>query len=221
MDAIWWIYISLKDQQQNKGGIFDLFKLLRPKDTAKMVRNHGYWILNVSIQHLIRSNIIICWEEVVGMTNFQQWLLDLDEKPSWDSISSLATKIWMKYFVGMDFEDMWDVPDSERDQKHGNQLLFNHDGLMYSMLAHASNTGAIMIMKGLLWHWVPMFFGTGKHKYAAHISRFLWDLHLIYLLWLSWVIEQHWLCNPTGTEAGFCGIDWWVEHNNLYTKASC
>ncbi len=91
---------------------------------------------------------------------------------------------------------------------------------MYSMLAHASNTGAIMLMKDLLWHWVPMFSSTGKHKYATHISRFLRDLHLIYPPQLSHVIKQHWLCNPTGTQAGFHGVDWWLECNNLYTKAS-
>ena len=50
-----------------------------------------------------------------------------------------------------------------------------------------------MIMKDLLWQWIPMFSGTGKHKYATHISRFLQVLHLIYPPQLSQVIE------PTGS----------------------
>jgi hypothetical protein len=28
------------------------------------------------------------------------------------------------------------------------------------------------------------------------------------------------LCNPTGKKDGFRGIDWLVEHNNLYIKVS-
>lgn len=28
------------------------------------------------------------------------------------------------------------------------------------------------------------------------------------------------LCNPTGQEGKFRGIDWIVEHNNLYIKVS-
>lgn len=31
---------------------------------------------------------------------------------------------------------------------------------------------------------------------------------------------MNWLCNPTGKEGGFCGVDWLVEQNNLYTKVS-
>ncbi len=73
-------------------------------------------------------------------------------------------------------------------------------------------------MRDLLWIWVPMFHATGKHKYAAHVSKFLWDLCDMYPKQLSHTIKMHWLCNPRGTPDGFRGMDWWVEQNNLYTK---
>ena len=75
-------------------------------------------------------------------------------------------------------------------------------------------------MKDLLWHWVPMFLACGKHKYATHLSKFLWDLHTVYPSRLAGAIENNWLCNPTGTVNGFRGVDWWIELNNLYTKVS-
>jgi hypothetical protein len=34
----------------------------------------------------------------------------------------------------------------------------------------------------------------------------------------SEVIRNNWLVNPTGKPDGFCGADWLVELNNLYTK---
>ena len=113
VDAIWQIYISLKDQQQNEGGIFDLFKLLWPKEMAKVARNPGYRMLIDGIQHLIKSNVIICWEDAVGMMDLQQWLSD--EKPLWENICSLVTMIHRKYVAGADFEDMREMVDSERD----------------------------------------------------------------------------------------------------------
>jgi hypothetical protein len=99
-------------------------------------------------------------------------------------------------------------------------MLFNRDGLLYTLLAQATNTGTIGLMKDLLWHWVPMFLVCGKHKYATHLSKFLCDLHLVFPLRLASTIENNWLCNPMGSEDGFRGVDWWVELNNLYTKVS-
>src|SRR5258705_8369584 len=40
----------------------------------------------------------------------------------------------------------------------------------------------------------------------------------MYPLPLTQTIEMNWLCNPTGKSDGFCGVDWLVELNNLYTK---
>ena len=97
-------------------------------------------------------------------------------------------------------------------------MLFRRDGMWYCMLAHAMNTGQVGTMEDLLWLWVPMFQGCGKHKYAAHLGKFLRDLRSVYPPRLSHVIRLHWLCNPTGTAEGFSGVDWLVERNNLYTK---
>jgi len=99
-----------------------------------------------------------------------------------------------------------------------NQVLFNWDAALYTLLALALNTGAVGLMEDLLWVWVPMFLACGKHKYTMHLSKFLWDLCDTYPERLSHIIQMHWLCNPKGTPDGFRGVDWLVELNNLYTK---
>src|SRR5260370_41254954 len=104
--------------------------------------------------------------------------------------------------------------------KHENQVLFNWDAALYTLLALASNTGAVGLMEDLLWVWVPMCLACGKHKYVTHLSNFLQDLCDTYPERLSHAIQMHmhWLCNSKGTPDGFRGVDWLVELNNLYTK---
>ena len=109
-------------------------------------------------------------EEVTGE-------LDLHDfggrEPSWDEIKDLSQKIFEEQILGVDFEHMWELPDAECDMKRENQMLFNWDAVLYTLLALASNMGSIGLMKGLLWLWVPIFLACGKHKYATHLSSFL------------------------------------------------
>jgi len=91
---------------------------------------------------------------------------------------------------------------------------------MYTLLALATNNGAIGLMQDLLWHWVPMFLACSKHKYATHLSKFLRDLQSNYSPQLTHAIEMNWLCNPAGKSDRFRGVDWLVELNNLYTKVT-
>ena len=139
-------------------------------------------------------------------------------EPSWEEIEGLAQTILDKYVARDDFTILQEMPHSECDMKRENQMLFNQDGLMYTLLALASNMGTVGLMKDLLWLWIPVFLACRKHKYTTHLSKFLCDLHDTYPERLSRVIQLHWLCNPKGTPDGFRGIDWWVELNNLYTK---
>src|SRR5258708_12662234 len=98
-------------------------------------------------------------------------------------------------------------------------MLFNRDSMLYALLAHASNMGAVGLMKDLLWFWVPMFFACRKHKYGTHLSKFLRDLHDTYPDQLSLLIEMHSLCNPKGTPDPFTAVDSWLQLNNLSIKA--
>ena len=214
VDAIWRAHISGHALRSNEGGTYQLFQTLRPRDFGKLNSNPSYRMLNDGITHLVKAHVTVCWEQTVGY--------NLDEfaktEPTWDTIDDLGHQIFNEHFAGKDFNDLRDLPDSDRDRKRENQMLFNRDGLLYVLLVLASNTGAVGLMKDLLWAWVPMFRACGKHKYAIHLSKFLRDLRDMYPSRLGRTIEMHWLCNPSGTPEGFRGVDWWVELNNLYTK---
>ncbi|KAF8317294.1 uncharacterized protein EI90DRAFT_2943471, partial [Cantharellus anzutake] len=205
VDAIWRTHISGHALQSNEGGTYKLFQTLRPRDFTKLSRNPSYHMLNDGIMHLVKVHITVCWEQVLGNSDLQGFS---ETEPAWDTIDDLAHQIFIKHFAGNNFNDLQDLPNSKCDRRLENQLLFNRDGLMYVLLAQASNTGAVGFMKDLLWIWVPMFCACGKHKYVAHLSKFLRDLHDTCPARLSHTIEMHWLCNPTGMPDGFRGVDW-------------
>ncbi len=170
VDAIWRTHISGHALCSNEGGTYKLFKTLRPRDFMRLNSNPGYCILNDGITHLIKVHITVCWEQVIGDPDLQEFV---STKPTWEVIDNMAHQIFIESFAGNNFNDLQDQPDSKCDKRQENQLLFNQDGLMYILLAQASNNGAIGLMRDLLWVWVPMFHMCGKHKYATHLSKFL------------------------------------------------
>src|SRR5260370_35445538 len=92
---------------------------------------------------------------------------------SWDEIKDLSQKIFEEQILGVDFEHMQELPDAEHNMKCENQMLFNWDVVLYTLLVLAPNTGSIGLMKDLLWLWVPIFLACGKHKNATNLPKFL------------------------------------------------
>lgn len=44
------------------------------------------------------------------------------------------------------------------------------------------------------------------------------DVHFVYPDNLKQAVRYNWLCNPSGKQLGFRGVDWLLERNNLLTK---
>src|SRR5260221_8302637 len=215
VDAVWRLHIRGEALHLNEGGTYKLFEFLCPNNSMKLGTNPTYHMLNDGFQHLVKAHLRVYWEEVTGEKDLHKFG---ERKPVWDKIESLAQKILNQHIGGKTLGHFQELAKTKHDMKHENQMLFNQDASLYSLLAIASSTGAMGLMKDLLWLWVPMFLACGKHKYAMHLLKFLQDLCDTYLERLSHIIQMHWLCNPKGTPDGFRGVDWWVELNNLYTK---
>ncbi|KAI9452136.1 hypothetical protein BJY52DRAFT_1205777 [Lactarius psammicola] len=109
-------------------------------------------------------------------------------------------------------------PERERDQQFENQAIRNRDYLLYVDLCNAINVGDVGRVEASFLHWIYIFCGTGKHKYASQLARFLRNLHEVYPPDLSRLVRMNMLCNPTGKPNAFRPVDWLVERNNLYTK---
>jgi len=97
-----------------------------------------------------------------------------------------------------------------------NQVLFNRNAMYYCILVHAMNYGMVNVIVDILSFWVLVFQACGKHKYAAHLSKFSFQLKHFPIALRE--VMTCWLCCPSGKEGGFQVIDWLVELMNLYTK---
>ncbi|KAG1728757.1 uncharacterized protein EDB91DRAFT_1239323 [Suillus paluster] len=121
--------------------------------------------------------------------------------PSWELIVEMSECIINKYVTNTTaLMHLCQQPTQGHDQQLENQVLCNHDELLYVDLCHAMNSA------------------TKKHKYAYHTAHFMVQMWYVYPEDLQRLIRLNWLCNPTGKAFKFRPVDWLVEWNNLYTK---
>lgn len=80
------------------------------------------------------------------------------------------------------------------------------------------NTGDIGHVERCLVSWIPLFKGTGKHKYATHLENFLRSMHFELPEATRHAVRYNWLPNITGKPGKFWAVDWYVELHNLHMK---
>ncbi|KAI6100669.1 hypothetical protein EDD16DRAFT_1492513, partial [Pisolithus croceorrhizus] len=65
-----------------------------------------------------------------------------------------------------------------------NALLLNKYFLLYEELSFAMNHSDIGRTETCIMSWILILQATGKHKYATHMTNFLFNTHCIYPLGL-------------------------------------
>jgi len=218
-DTIWRTHIQQKNLNDMPTGIFSFFNTLFPNKSAKISSNPPFQMLHDGIGYLAQSYILNACNEVcleVHKKELEPWV---KSNPTWESIIELCASVFKTKVAGPEFDNLCSpyAHSNTCDKIHENQLLANCDLLCYMALSDAMNHGDIGLVTDLLWMWVPMFRGCGKHKYATHLLCFLTKLHQ-YPEPLTHAILLNWFCNPSGKEGGFHGYDWLVEQMNLYVK---
>ena len=77
-------------------------------------------------------------------------------------------------------ETMRNAPNTTRDQQYENTLLKDYYLLLYTELSYAMDAGDIGRVETCFIPWSLIFRGCSKHKYAAQMLRFLYDLYCVY-----------------------------------------
>ncbi|KXN80720.1 hypothetical protein AN958_08182, partial [Leucoagaricus sp. SymC.cos] len=119
---------------------------------------------------------------------------------------------------GDDLQALCEQPDLSHDKNHENILLRHQMFLLYEEITHAMNYGDIGRLEHAFPAWSFIFQACGKHKYAAELMWYLTDVHFRYPDGIKEAVCYNILINPTGKDGHWRGIDWLIEHNNLYTK---
>ena len=97
VDAIWRVHIQSKALREVKGGIFDQFKVLHPKDSSKLASHPTYRMLNDGIQHLVSSHILVCWEQATGFADLRGFA---EREPPWSDIVEFSERICSNRVAG-------------------------------------------------------------------------------------------------------------------------
>jgi hypothetical protein len=67
-----------------------------------------------------------------------------------------------------------------RDEQHENILLLHQYLLLYEETSFAMNRGDIGRLETVFPPWIAIFRAVGKHKYSAHMTKYLTDVHFVY-----------------------------------------
>lgn len=203
--------------------ILHFIGMLRPKDVSKFANgNSGFRGGHNVIHHLLWALILECWTSVVAerfkVESIAEWAAR-PNPPKWDDIVNISREIVDRYLAKMAVRrpNTMALPETT-DAVHKNAKLFLRDAMLYVAISRAMKFGDVGRVLDLLVPWSFLFKGTRKHKYAAHMCRFLHDLSTRYPERLRRAIEMNWFCNPSGKADGFRAVDWLVEKNNLHIK---
>ncbi|KAK6978313.1 hypothetical protein R3P38DRAFT_3235822 [Favolaschia claudopus] len=222
-DAIWRIFIEPKQGRQDSNSLMAYVTQPRPRKTGKIGSNPGFRRMHEVIRHMGIVLRLDAWRVEAKRRNSAWTSLELfaEAKPSKDLLDEMAQSLVENFVAGGDI-DMYETRSrsaDSRDAQHENILFLHQYFLLYEEISYAMNHGDIGRLEALFPPWISIFRAVGKHKYSAHMTKYLTDLHFVYPARLSRAVGYNSLVNPTETADGFRGVDW-VEESmiNLYTK---
>ena len=102
--------------------------------------------------------------------------------PTQQHIEEMSNHLARFYVAGGDIDiyALRSRSPQRRDAQNENVLLMHQYFLLYEEMVFSLNQGDIGRVETLFPPWINIFRGTGKHKYSAHMIKFLTDVHFVY-----------------------------------------
>lgn len=181
-DAIWRIFIQPLKARDDPHSLLEHVGLLRPKETGKIGSKPGFRRMHEVIQHVGIVSRLECWRKATGRENPNWSSLELyaQSNPTWETLVHIANQLALEEVAGADFDELRRQAPERRDKQRENHLLRQQYFLLYEELSYAMNAGDIGRVETCFMPWVFIFRGCGKHKYAAHMMRYLYNVHFVY-----------------------------------------
>ncbi|KAF8192847.1 hypothetical protein K438DRAFT_1589904, partial [Mycena galopus ATCC 62051] len=222
-DAIWRIFIEPKHGREDENSLMAYVTQSRPRETGKIGSNPGFRRMHEVIRH---NGIVLrldAWRVEARRRNSAWTSLEkfASSKPSEELVNSMANHLSEHYVAGgeVDIYATRNQDEPQRDKQHENIFMLHQYFLLYEETSFAMNRGDIGRLETTFPPWISIFRAVGKHKYSAHMTKYLTDVHFVYPPRLARAVRYNSLVNPTETFDQFRGVDW-VEESmiNLYTK---
>ncbi|KAI6160007.1 hypothetical protein EDD17DRAFT_1778675 [Pisolithus thermaeus] len=215
-DAIWQCFISPMAACEDKTSLMHNVAQLRPKETGIYTTKPGFRQIHELVGHAGVCRRLDCWRVHAAKNSRFSSLEDFAlSKPTLDDLRAMANEICRTYIANHQLDRMHRKHESERDLQFENALLLNKYFLLYEELV---NSGDIGHVETCIVSWIPILKAIGKHKYASHMTNFLFNVHFVYPPGLWRAVRYHILINPTSRPMKWRAVDWCVELNNLFTK---
>ncbi len=116
--------------------------------------------------------------EVPGVKTLEEFAAS---KPSLQQVLTLANQLAQKYVASGTFDSKRRTTEAtQRDERYENSLLINKYFLLYEEMSYSLDHGDIGRVEAGVTAWIIVFKGVRKHKYATHLTRYLWNVHHIY-----------------------------------------
>jgi hypothetical protein len=195
-------------------------KVLHPRETHILETKPTFRHMHRLINHAGICRRLNCWRVLVEKMNTAHTSLDsfVQMYPTLDTLRKMANRLALEYTNCEELSlDRLKTSD-ERDGVFENSKLTLKYLALYEELSWAMNYGDIGRVERCLLAWIPVFKGSGKHKYATHLERFLTNVHFDLPVAARRAVRYNWLVNVTGKPGKFRALDWCVELQNLEIK---
>jgi hypothetical protein len=163
--------------------LIKLIGILRPKETGTFTSQSGpgFRRMHDVVRQIGTVSRLDIWRVELQKRGFESLDAFLASSPSWELIVEISEHLHATYLAGKGFESTRTVkPKKERDPVRENAELRNKYFCLYEELYWAMNEGDIGRVEDVLMPWVLIFRACGKHKYAAHLTRLLYNLHFVF-----------------------------------------
>ncbi|KAJ7169358.1 hypothetical protein C8R43DRAFT_1121232 [Mycena crocata] len=215
-DAIYRIFIEPKEGREDVNSLMRFVALHRPKETLKIASDPGFRRMHEVIMHTGAALRLDAWR-VEALRRNPAWK-SLDDfaasTPTLSFLVEMSQYLASHYVAGAEDLNIYELrskPGAARDQQHENVLQIHQYFFLYEEMSFSMNYGDIGRVETLFPPWIYIFKAVGKHKYAAHMVKFMTDVHFVYPPPLRHAIRYNMLPNPKGEEGKCRGVDWVVE----------
>ncbi|KAF7325047.1 hypothetical protein MKEN_00547200 [Mycena kentingensis (nom. inval.)] len=222
-DAIWRLFIKPKDAQSSTDSysLFGHAEQVHRKESNKIGTKPGFRLTHNIVLNIGMVARLDIWR--VALAKHRPLFASLEayaqSKPSLDDIYMLARQITKEHVPrGDTIADLRRRPDTQRDMVQENMLLRQQIFLLYEEISYAMNQGDIGRVETCFLPWIWIFAAAKKHRYTTFLKKYFVDVHKRYPAGLKHAIRMNILINPSGKPGNFRGVDWQVEHNNLYLQ---
>ncbi|EKM74281.1 hypothetical protein AGABI1DRAFT_103440 [Agaricus bisporus var. burnettii JB137-S8] len=219
-EGIWKRHIQPAGTDKDSTSLMKYVTQIRPLEKHKIQTDPTFRQLHEMILHIGIALRLDAWRVEVcrrypGISSLEEWA---KTSPKWEDICEISNGLWETFIVPANMSRGFQEEDEQRDQAFEITKAYHKDFLLYEETNYAMNQGDIGRLDACLTQWIFYFMGCGKAKYAHAIHHYLENMYIVYPKPLAKAIRINSLVNPTGHKGHFRGIDWVIEHNNLYIK---